>query len=229
MKITALLTFALLLGCSKQESAKDNLSESGTRSTALMSDKAQLPEIYAILRDFPRESLSPDTAFVMVKKQGDGSFSFVSTNAQWVTKDSDTLETTHEQGENAFIRIERVNARSFIEGYIGCDLYFPGVASLRHFYSITPPSSFRLVLLLCNAATHEHIVETDTFYFSNGPNAETNSVLVQSEIRFPQDTSMMTFQNKLCQYEKLYKGVCKQVEVFCQASNSVTQAKGQLR
>ena len=226
MKITALLVLAFLLGCSKQESVKSDLSGSGTRSTALMSDKEQLSEIYAILRDFPWGSLNPDIAFPTVKKQGDGSYSFISNNAQWVAKDSEAIETTNKQGENAYIQIvPNVNARSFTEGYMGCDLYFPGIVSFAHFYSITPPSSFRLVLLLHNTATQEHIVETDTFFCSNGPNAETNSVLVKSEFFFPQHTSIMAFENKLYEYGKLYIGVCKQVEIFCQSTNAVTQAK----
>jgi len=222
MKITALVILALLLGCSKQESAKADLSESGTRLTALMSDKEQLPEIYTILRDFPWESLNPDIAVPTVIKQRDGSYSFTSNNAQWVTKDSDAIEMTNEMAHIQIV--PNVNSRSFVEGYMGCELYFPGIVSLEHFYSITSPSSFRLVLLLHNSATQEHIVEADTLFCANGPNAETNSVLVQSEFRFPLHTPVMAFQNQLHQYGERHMGVCKQVEALYQRSNAVIQA-----
>lgn len=226
MKTTALLILALLLGCSKQENAKDDLSGSDTRSTALMSDKEQLPEIYAILRDFPWESLNPDTTFSTVIKQKAGSYYFASNSAQWVAKGSDAIAMTNELGETAHIQIvPNVNGRSFVEGYMGCELYFPGLVSFEHFYSITTPSSFRLVLLLQNSATREHIVEVDTIFCSNGPNAETNSVLVQSEFCFPQHISVIAFRNQLLQYGERHKGVCKQVEALYQKANAVIQAK----
>jgi len=222
MKYTALLILLLLLGCSEKESAKVDQSDSGNSSNALMSDRAQLPKMYAILRDFPWDSIKPDMAFATVNKTKDGAYFFVSNKLPWVPKDQDSIEMVNGNGENVFLRIApNVDARSFIEGYIGCNLYFSGVVSLDHFYSIESPSSFRLVLLMHNSETFEHIIETETFFFSNQD--ETNSVQVEAEFRFPQHTSIFDFQDKLHQYSQQYIGVCKQVELLYQGSNALTR------
>lgn len=206
----AVLLLICLLGCRKQEVPTTEQPKSDKRLLAAMSDKAQIPSIYKVLRDIPWETMLPDIDFAKVRKIKPDSYSFVLNDISWKFPYPETIEKADSDGTHTDITIQsNVDASSFLESYIGCNLYFHGVVALNHFYNKEAVSYFRLVLLLRNHGTDEHIVETETLIYMDD---STNSVQVSANFRFPKETSLSKFQEVLHKQCKQYLGICKQVE-----------------
>jgi len=223
-RVLTIVLLATMTGCDRQKVARPNECAYDNQSIASIMQAGKCSVVHSIVRKIPWESVEPDMSFAKVTQTGNDLYSISLYASEWKPSGSHGIEAVIPDTYKSHIAIyTNVDARAYLETYIGCDLTFYGVVSLDQVRVNDTTSIFRLVQLgfiYESAGRLIPNVDVDTFILTR--DARFSSTQISSSFSFPSETILSDFRSILYDQCKQYMGICKQVELLAQGTGEKT-------
>ena len=209
------LFFVVMTGCDRQKVVTPDEDGYENRSIIGILETGKFSIIHSIIRKIPWETMEPDLSFARVTHAANDMYSITPCKSSWKFSAFHGIETGSADSYKSDINIHtNVDARAYLETYVGCDLTFPSVVSLDHVLVSDSISVFRLVRTGFQKSSDKVvlIVDVDTFVLKSEDGLA--STQISGLFRFFQDITLADLRTILHNQCREYMGICKQVELL---------------